>query len=107
MAISYGALGDFVAEEAALQAALQDSRHSWIAYHNLGLFLHNQNRWEEAQQYFQQGLDLDPAQPLLWYDLGLCQYNLGLLQEARSSLSPASAFDPHAPYIKEALDLFP
>jgi tetratricopeptide (TPR) repeat protein len=108
LAISYEALGDFVAEEASLRAALQDAQQNWFAHQNLGLFLIKHNRWEEAQQYFHQGLDLDSAQPVLWFYLGLCQYNLGLMIEARSSFLRASTLDPDAPYIQEALDnLFP
>jgi tetratricopeptide (TPR) repeat protein len=64
---------------------LLEIEHSARSYAFLGLSYRNLGRFDEAKQYFQQGLKLDPHN-------GTCLFNLGFIAERQGDAVSAEAF---------------
>ncbi len=63
--------GDFVAAEAGWRDALSQAPTSWIARHNLGLALAQQDRWPEAAAQWSAAFVQHPANDTLRWNLAL------------------------------------
>jgi eukaryotic-like serine/threonine-protein kinase len=68
-AAAYQATGDFAAAAAALQQAIR-IQPTAPAYTNLGTALFLQGRYMESVAAFEKGVELQPANPLMWGNLG-------------------------------------
>lgn len=63
----------------------QSSELSW----NYGWALFNLNRLEEARPRLERALELDPANPVMWWALGVCEGEMGDIQSAEEHLRRA------------------
>jgi tetratricopeptide (TPR) repeat protein len=64
------------------------------AYDNLGYYLYDHGRWEEAIQNYHQALKVNPADPVAYDDLGFCLYNQSRVEEAITNYERALSIKP-------------
>jgi tetratricopeptide (TPR) repeat protein len=65
-----------------------------LAYDNLGYYLYDHGRWEEAIQNYHQALKVNPADPVAYDDLGFCLYNHSRVEEAITNYERALSIKP-------------
>jgi len=63
-------------------------------YNNLGITLHYLGRSNEALQWLDEGVALDPTYQRIWLTLGFINGQVGNLQQARAALTQAVELDP-------------
>jgi tetratricopeptide (TPR) repeat protein len=81
LGLALGAQGRLPDAEASLLKSLR-LQTSWPNLTNLGNLYYQQERYEEAAQYFEKALMLDPKAATLYIDLGDAYRHLGHLAEA-------------------------
>jgi tetratricopeptide (TPR) repeat protein len=87
-----------IPEFAALVAAEPDNLD---AQANLGVLLYFQRRYSDALEHLRKAIQINPNLPKIQGLLGLCQYQLGQLDAARTDLSVAMGTLPDAKFRKE------
>jgi tetratricopeptide (TPR) repeat protein len=65
-------------------------------YNNLGITLHYLGRSDEALQWLDEGVALDPTYQRIWLTLGFVNSQVGNLEQARASLTRAVELDPES-----------
>jgi tetratricopeptide (TPR) repeat protein len=87
-----------IPEFAALVAAEPDNLD---AQANLGVLLYFQRRYSDALEHLRKAIQINPNLPKIQGLLGLCVYQLGQLDAARTDLSAAMGTLPDAKFRKE------
>src|ERR1700692_475031 len=90
-----------IPEFAALVAAEPDNLD---AQANLGVLLYFQARYSDALEHLRKAVQINPNLPRIQALLGLCEYQLGQLDAARTDLS-ASVEDVSAPKSRKQVGL--
>ncbi len=79
--------------ETLFRHALRVTEDNWFAEHNLGVFLLNNGRVDEALPLLQSSTQTAPGHRAGWYHLGLALARSGDLRQARCALDRAIALD--------------
>lgn len=87
-----------IPEFEALVAAQPDNLD---AQANLGVLLYFQGRYSEAEDHLRKAIQINPALPKIQGLLGLCEYQLGQLDAARTDMSAALGGLSEAKFRKE------
>jgi tetratricopeptide (TPR) repeat protein len=87
-----------IPEFEALVAAQPDNLD---AQANLGVLLYFQARYPQAKEHLQKAIQINPALPKIQGLLGLCEYQLGQLDAARTDMSAALGNLTEAKFRKE------
>jgi Flp pilus assembly protein TadD len=66
----------------------------WTVYACLAKALSKEDLMKEAIEYFAKALEIDPAQPSLWNDMGVLQRQVGLIEESQASINKSLELDP-------------
>ncbi len=66
-----------------------------LALGNLGLYLYDHGRWQEAIEDYHQALRLNPSDYAAYDNLGFCYYNQGRLEEAMTNYYQALRINPN------------
>ncbi len=89
-ALIYLTMLDFPRAERDAREAIQRNTKAHPAYNTLGQIYLAQNRFAEAEDIYDQALDLDPNLALYYYHLGLAQYRQEKYNEAADALASAT-----------------
>lgn len=79
-------LNDKAGAEAEYKKAMELNPHDPAPLKALGIMAMKELNWEEAYRYFIGALTLNPYDPLIYFNIGLCKYQKGLLSEAKEYL---------------------
>lgn len=93
--IRLAARGDLIRAEALFREAMVLRQPQVQDYNNLGVTLAHQNRYSEAADVFEQGLDSIPSDVELLSNKGLMQLKMGRNQESLETLEHALTLDPN------------
>ncbi|MBQ1874865.1 MAG: tetratricopeptide repeat protein [Paludibacteraceae bacterium] len=77
-------------EQIALNKKAAELYNDYRAYNNLGMIAYNQNKLDEAEQYFQKALALAPNNPDVNYNAGLVDLAKGDVAKAEQHLGKAA-----------------
>jgi protein O-GlcNAc transferase len=94
---------DLNAAEQSFEKALKVWSATAVPYWCLALFYENQERKDEAERLYQQGLDLDPDDPQTNKLFGIYLKDIGEPAKAKTYLERAHALDPKDQSITEML----
>ncbi|MGB5543658.1 MAG: tetratricopeptide repeat protein [Gammaproteobacteria bacterium] len=83
-------------EQAAVlyQELLASGAGNVNVYNNLGITLHYLDRSDEALQWLNEGVAMDPGYQRIWLTLGFVNSQVGNLEQARAALTRAVEIDP-------------
>jgi tetratricopeptide (TPR) repeat protein len=87
--------GMYANSESLWRTTLQRNPGSWMARVNLGEFLAQEGRLEEAGQQWRDALKLNPQDAAAYYDLGVAESVAGRAREAVEYFRKALALEPH------------
>lgn len=76
-------------EQIALYKKVIELHNDYRAYNNLGMIAYEQNKLDEAEQYFAKALELAPSNPDVNYNAGLCDLAKGDIANAEKHLGKA------------------
>jgi tetratricopeptide (TPR) repeat protein len=97
---TYAAMGRMSeAEDYMERAVALNPNYKPFAFVSLGIALAREEKYEQAAGYLEKALEADPTLCIAAYNLGFCQYQLGLDEEAAATLSRAAGIcgdDPAA-----------
>lgn len=77
-------------EQIALYKKVIELHNDYRAYNNLGMIAYEQNKLDEAEQYFAKALELAPSNPDVNYNAGLCDLAKGDIANAEKHLGKAA-----------------
>ena len=100
LGITYRDCGDLKNARAALEKSHQIAPEKNDVLETLATICIQQEEFEEALDYSQEGLDLNPLHPGLWNLRGVSLFNLELYDQAGESFEQALCINP---YYAEAL----
>lgn len=86
--------GVFQNRETLWRDTLVHNRDSWMAHDNLGIYLSQSGRFEEADIHYQTAIQLKPNDHIAYYDLGLESAIKGDLDEAVNNFTRALEICP-------------
>ncbi|VAW75061.1 FIG140336: TPR domain protein [hydrothermal vent metagenome] len=109
MAGAYGYTGKFVAAENHCRQAIKLQANYFEAIFRLANALDGQSKTAEALQYYQQAIDINPAMPHVWNNMGACQISINDFSSAEQSYRQAINLGQQTPqfYFNLALALIP
>jgi len=67
---------------------------AWMAHDNLGIYLSESGRFEEADQHYRRAIELHPADQMAYYDLGLEAAIQGNLDQAAQNFTKSLEIFP-------------
>lgn len=73
---------------------LAKNPEAWMAHNNLGTLRLRQQRWDEAEEYFEAALRVNPGTPEANNNLGTALYAQGKISEATAQYRTAVTVDP-------------
>ena len=77
-------------EQIALYKKVIELHNDYRAYNNLGMIAYEQNKLDEAEQYFAKALELAPNDPDVNFNAGLCDLAKGDVANAEKHLGKAA-----------------
>jgi len=86
--------GDFEAAERGYRELINAQPALWQLYFNMGLLLFDLHRYEEALEYYRDGLTINRTDADFLYNYAICLKELGRLEEAIDSYREALAIAP-------------
>ena len=98
-------IGDKVASEAELRAAVDHAPTSFRANHQLGIFCLNERRYADAIPLLEAAYKVDPANETNQYDLGRAYEGAGDLPRARKRVQEFLAMQKSADLLRLAAEL--
>ncbi len=109
MAGAYGYTGQFVAAESHCRQAIKVQANYFDAIFRLANALDGQAKTSEALKYYQQAIDINPAMPHVWNNMGACQISTNDVVSAEHSYRQAISLSQQTPhfYFNLALALIP
>ena len=90
-------MGDLDSVAARLQTLADSGNATWPIYACLGKALSRQDRVQEAISVFRRATELAPEQAGNWYDKGVLERQVGLLEEAQASMNRSLELDAANP----------
>ena len=93
--------GMYIDTETLWRTTLARNPNCWMAHNNLGLFLRNQGRIDEAMEHYRKAIQIKPNYSDALNNLGLALAAKGQFNEAIENLRKAIQISPNDP---EALD---
>ena len=81
--------------EQAYEELKRERPNYWLGYHELGVLLNAQGRYQEALQAFQAAAAASPGSALPFTNLGALQFKLGNFAQAESSFRKSVALQPN------------
>lgn len=93
-ALTWRQCGAYANSETLWRATLERNPSSWMAHVNLGEYLAQQGRVDDAIPEWQAALKLNPADAAAWYDLGVAASQQGRLANAANDFHRALQIEP-------------
>jgi len=87
--------GMYANQEVLWRATLERNPASWMARVNLGEFLAQEGRLDEAVPLWREAIHLNPRDAAAYYDLGVADAQDGRAREAIGNFRKALALEPH------------
>lgn len=84
-----------VGEINQLKRTIQDDPHNVAAFVRLGNLHYDVQMWDQAVGYYERALDLQPDNPDVITDLGVCYRNLGQSEQALEMFEKAAGLAPN------------
>lgn len=88
------AAAPMVGEINQLKRMIQDDPHNVAAFVRLGNLHYDVQMWDQAVGYYRQALELQPDNPDVMTDLGVCLRGLGQYEQALEMFEGASGLNP-------------